>query len=393
MGNNVIMFKRTLNIPKGSFFLFGPRGVGKSSFLKNHKFDLIIDLLKEEDFMELLRNPSLLERRTHSLKEGAWILIDEVQRIPSLTNEVHRLIESKKFKFALTGSSARKLKLSGANMLGGRALTLKMEPLSAFEMREAFNLKQALAWGQLPLVVNQNDVAPKILQSYLQTYLKEEIAQEGLVRKLEPFARFIEISGIMNGQTLNFENLSREAHIKHSTVQHYFELLEDTLIAHKLPAYRPGVKVREGAKAKFYYFDAGVARAAAGYLFEDLDPAYEGFLFETFLFHELRCFNEYSEKFRTLSHYSCPSGDIDFVIELKKRTTSRKAEIICIEAKRSRRWESDFEREMRNIDASGKVKIAKKIGVYFGDKTIENDRVTVFPVLSFLEQLHSGKIF
>jgi predicted AAA+ superfamily ATPase len=259
-------------------------------------------------------------------------------------------------------------------MLGGRVIMLRMEPLSSFEIGSAFNLKQALNWGQLPLVVNQIELASKTLQSYLQTYLKEEIAQEGFVRKLEPFARFVEISCIMNQQTLNYENLGRDARVKNSSVQNYFELLEDTLADHKLNAYRPAAKVRENSKTKFYFFDVGVARVAARYLQDELDPVYEGFLFETLLFHELRCFNEYSERHRPLAHYATPTGDIDFIIEANIGT------VLLSEI---------FDR----LKVLLKLKSQTKDGCLFWRKFIEHEDFTVYPVLMFLEALHAGKIY
>ena len=199
-------------------------------------------------------------------------------------DEVHRLIESKGYRFALSGSSARKLKKGRANLLAGRAVTKHMEFLSFYELKDFFELKRVLNWGTLPLVVLNTGQASDILSAYVHTYIKEEIKEEGIVRRTEPFIRFLEIAGIMNGQQVNKENIARDSKVPRGTVDTYFSILEDTLLGGFLPAFRPEAKVREQTHPKFYWFDAGAARGAGGLLYEPLDSLWFGRSLETFIF-------------------------------------------------------------------------------------------------------------
>ena len=386
---------RLLKVPTRSFFLFGPRGVGKSTWLKSEvKAKATINLLESSTFLELSRNPSILEAKIGKLPAGSWIWIDEVQKIPQVLDEVHRLMEEHRWKFALSGSSARKLKRGGANLLGGRAITRIMESFSFYELGNEFELKNALDWGTLPLVaLNQKD-ARDILQAYVHTYIKEEIKEEGLVRKLEPFIRFLEIAGIMNGQLVNADNIAREAKIPRANVDVYFSILEDTLLGHLLPSYRPKAKVREGSHPKFYWFDPGVARGAAGLLNDPVDGLWYGTALETLIFHELRVYNHTSQKERTIAFYRTGSGvEIDFIIETKKRTVSSKPSAICIEVKYSKRWDRKWEAPMRSLKASGQVKVEKMFGVYMGADRYHFDGVDVLPVAHFLKLLYANKVF
>lgn len=389
------MFKnRLLKSPDHSFFLFGPRGVGKTTWLKkNFPQDLRFDLLSARVFLELSRDPSLLEARIGDLAAGRWVLIDEIQKLPSLLDEVHRLIEEKQFKFALTGSSARKLKRSGANLLAGRAHTLEMFSLTLPEWPVEFDLNRALNWGGLPLSILSS--SPKeFLRSYFYTYLKEEIQEEGLVRQIDPFIRFLEVAGILNGQVLNVENISRETGVKRVTLDKWFLILEDTLVGYRLPAWRPKIKVRESAHPKFYWFDPGVARAAAGLLDDPVDNVWLGYSLETWLLHEIRSYNSYHKKFRNLFYYSLPSDlDIDLIIETKRQTSSAKAEIIGIEFKLGKKWKREWEGPLRDLSKSNKVIVKQMIGIYMGTEVLKYGDFKVLPAETFLKQLHAGKIF
>ena len=204
------------------------------------------------------------------------------------------------WRFALCGSSARKLRRGGANLLAGRALTLAMESFSSAELGGEFDLDFALNWGLLPFVRNEPDAAADILAAYVNTYLKEELQAEGLIRNVPPFVRFLAVAGQINGQVLNVQNIAREAAVARSTVDTYFAVLTDTLVGHLLPAWRPGLKVREAAQPKFYWFDPGVARAAAGLLRDPADRLWQGTALETLIYHELRIYNEVSRKHRRL---------------------------------------------------------------------------------------------
>jgi len=388
-------FPRLLSPPSHSFFLFGPRLVGKSYWLKEHFAEARrFDLLENRTFLEMSRDPQILEARIGNPPAGTWVCLDEIQKIPSLLDEVHRLIETKKWKFALSGSSARKLKRGGANLLAGRAITKKMEGLSSEEMGDRFDLKGVLQWGSLPLVVLNPTNASEILSAYVHTYIREEIKEEGIVRKTEPFIRFLEIAALLNGQQVNKENIAREAKVPRSTVDVYFSILEDTLLGHFLPAYRPEAKVREQVHPKFYWFDGGVARSAAALLYDPLDSLWLGRALETFLFHDLRVYNHTKERHRPIFFYRTGAGaEIDFIIETKKRTSSSKPHVIAIEAKYATRWQRQWESPMRSLAATGKVKVEKMIGVYCGKETYHFEGLDVWPVSLFLSKLFGGEIF
>ena len=390
----LVEFERLLQKPEQSFFLFGPRGVGKSTWLRAHFSDAIrFDLLKAQDFLEFSRDPGRLEARIGRQPPGTWVLIDEIQKLPDLLDEVHRLIEEKRYRFALSGSSARKLKRTGANLLAGRAVQRLMFPFVSHEMGEHFELARALEWGNLPLSTQASDPAD-FLQSYLYTYLKEEIQEEGLVRQIEPFVRFLEITGVINGQVLNIENISRDAGAKRVTVDNWFAVLEDTLVGIRLPAWRPKIKVREPAHPKFYWFDPGVARAAAGLLRDPADRTWLGTALKSQILHEIRAHNSYSLKNRPLFYY--PSGtqqEVDIIIETRKGLPHSQAEIVGIEVKHSKKWNPDWELPLRNLKASGKVKVRRMIGIYQGEHPLQLGDFEVLPVELFLEQLHAGSVF
>ena len=237
-----------LKVPDRSFFLFGPRGVGKTSWLRQVLSDAaFFDLLDSFLYLELSQRPGRLEAMAGNLSENSWIVIDEIQKIPALLDEVHRLIENKGWRFALCGSSARKLRRGGVNLLGGRAVTRNLTAFSFSELGSAFDAEFSLQWGCLPLVQLDRENASDFLNSYVNTYIKEEIKEEGIVRSLPPFLRFLGIAGQLNGQLVNGQNIAREAGVSRSSVDVYFSILEDTLLGRFLPAYRPGVKVREQA--------------------------------------------------------------------------------------------------------------------------------------------------
>jgi predicted AAA+ superfamily ATPase len=388
-------FSRLLRIPDRSFFLFGPRGVGKSYLLRGALPEaVVLDLLETGLQLEMARQPSLLEARVGPRPRGAWVWIDEIQKVPALLDEVHRLIERRGWRFALSGSSARKLLRQGANLLGGRASTRHLEALSFAELGAAFETRRLLEWGALPMVVNERQHARDILSSYVHTYIREEIKEEGLVRRAEPFLRFLEVAGMLNGQTVSLENIGREAQVPRSSVTQYFSILEDTLVAHRLPAFQPQVKVREVAHPKYYWFDQGAARAAAGLLGEALDADWLGRALETLVFHEIRVYTRHAGGDRPLSYYRTRAGlEIDFVVQLERQTSSRRATIACIEVKTSRRWNRAWETAMRDLHASGRLAVDRMIGVYLGESPYHFDGVDVMPLGHFLRDLFAGRIF
>ena len=386
---------RLLQRPDRSFFLFGPRGTGKSTWLKQVLPDAFrLDLLDASLFLELSRDPHRLEALIGRRPAGAWIVLDEVQKVPALLDEVHRLMESKRWRFALCGSSARKLRRGGANLLAGRALTLSMESFSVAELGAAFDLGRALDWGLLPFVHNEPETAPDILAAYVNTYLKEELQAEGLIRNVPPFVRFLAVAGQINGQVVNAQNIAREAAVARSTVDTYFGILSDTLLGHRLPAWRPGLKVREAAQPKFYWFDPGVARAAAGLLREHADRLWQGYALETIVYHELRVYNETSRKHRALNYYRTPAGvEIDFIVETAKRRPGSDPRVVAIEVKRAERWDRAWEKAMMSLSASAGVQVDRMIGVYCGTRAYRFGEVQVWPVADFVKALHKGEVF
>lgn len=386
-----VHIKRSLAAPERSFFLFGPRGTGKSTWLREAFGQAVyLDLLDASLSLELSRDPHALEAIIGRKPPATWIVLDEIQKIPALLDEVHRLMELRHWQFALCGSSARKLRRTGVNLLAGRALTLYMEPFSSEELADRFDLDSCLQWGMLPIV--QTD-QPDVLSAYVNTYLKEEIREEGLVRKTPPFLRFLGIAGLLNGQVVNAQNISREAGVPRSSVDTYFSILTDTLVGHFLPAYRPRLKVREHTHPKFYWFDPGVARAAAGLLRDPADRSWLGFALETLVYHELRVFNEVARRHRPIAYYATASGtEIDFVVETRQGRPQSPPHVVLIEVKLAGRWDRRWERAMRDLAARSGLAVDRMIGVYTGPRPYHYDGLDVLPIGDFLRQLHQGRV-
>jgi predicted AAA+ superfamily ATPase len=387
--------KRLLKLPDRSFFLFGPRGVGKTTWLREVLADAsFFDLLDSFLYLEFSQSPGNLEAMIGNLPKGSWVVIDEIQKIPYLLDEVHRLMETRGWRFALCGSSARKLRRGGVNLLGGRAITRNLDTFSYKELGNLFDAEFALQWGFLPYVQLDRKNAPDILNSYVNTYIKEEIKEEGIVRSLPPFLRFLGIAGQLNGQLVNGQNISREAGVPRSSVDVYFSILEDTLLGYFLPAYRPSVKIREQTHPKFYWFDPGVARAAAGLLFEPVDRLWKGIALENMIYHELKVYNLTQNRNRPISFYRTGSGvEIDFVIETRKRRSTSNAHIVCLEIKLAEKWDRKWERPMRSLSKSDCIHVDKMIGIYTGKRAYYYDGIDVLPVQDFLERLHQGDVF
>ena len=387
------VIKRVLPIPKKSFMLFGPRGVGKSTWIRHQLPQALeIDLLEAKQFLPLNANPSLLQEMTRSLLAGDWVFIDEIQKVPALLDEVHSLYEKKRLHFALSGSSARKLRRGGANLLAGRALTTHMFPLTFQEYRSTASLQDALVWGSLPQVVTEPDFRQEYLYSYVQTYLREELVAEGIIRKLEPFLRALQVIGLYNGQILNVENIARESHVSRSSVDSYFGVLEDTLLGFRLYPLCPKWNAKENKHPKFYMFDVGVARACAGLLGEDLDSLWTGFSFETTIVNHVRAYNCYLQKHRDLFYYKFSDGyEVDLFIERKKKTLSSKQELVAIEIKASRHWDKRWNEPLLDLQAKSKGRIQSLVGVYQGKSRLEQSGVQIYPAEEFLLALHQGE--
>lgn len=386
--------ERGLSPPERSFFLFGPRGVGKSTWLKRHfGGKAVYNLLDPRLFLRLSRDPGVLRAELLPMPRRSWVVIDEVQKVPAVLDVVHEMIEERALRFALSGSSARKLRRGGGNLLAGRAVTRSLFPFTSAELGDRFDLDSVLRFGALPLVCQEPESARDILATYFQTYIREEVREEGLVRKIEPFLRFLEVAGLMNGQQVNASALAREASVPRTIVDQYFSVLQDTLVGHLLPAYRPRAKVREQGHPKFYWFDAGVARAAAGLLDQEPESEWMGRSLETWVLHELRSALAYAGLGHSLSYYRTKSGvEVDFVLELKKATLSKPAEVVTIEVKHSRSWDSRWSKVNPLADASG-VKVRRSLGVYLGERKLSYPSMEVLPVAEFGAALHGGRLF
>jgi predicted AAA+ superfamily ATPase len=338
------MLKRILNPPSQSFFLLGPRGTGKSTWLRALFPDAhLIDLLSEATYQGLLANPASLANQLRAVHPGKWVIIDEVQRLPALLNEVHRFIEQKRLKFVLCGSSARKLKRSGVNLLAGRALNRSMHPFVPEELGESFDVDNALQFGLLPIVWDSVEKS-ETLAAYAQLYLKEEIQAEALVRNLSGFARFLPIAALYQGQALNVSNIAREAGIARTTVVGYLEILEETLLCFRLPAFEAKMRVRERKLPKWYWCDPGLVRAikrSSGVLI----PEETGALFEGLVAQLLRAYIDYRRIFDVM-YYWAPAGsvktEVDFIL-------LRNREFVAVEVKSGRVFSKRWCRGLRAI--------------------------------------------
>lgn len=344
------------------------------------------DLLLDEDYLPLLGNSSSLRSEVEALPPESWIVIDEVQRIPNLLNVVQDLIarHGDRYRFAMSGSSARKLRRLDVNLLAGRAIDRRMLPLTSAELGGDFDLMRALAHGMLPSVVTRQDYAIDILTTYVGTYLKQEIQQEALVDDVGAFHRFLKVAGILNGELLNVSAVARDAAVARSTVERYFDILEDTLIALRLPGWQPRLKVRERSTPKFYLFDTGVARALTGRLRDPLSDLEVGKLLETFVLHELRAASWYQNRGGEISYWRSSGGqEVDFI-------WARGDSIVAIEVKASERWDSKDGRALKEIAASGRARTA--YGVYRGNRALRDGEVLILPCAQFLERLHAGDV-
>lgn len=317
-----------------SFFIFGARGSGKSTYLKN-QFNAdfhYINLLEDKWESRYHSTPDLLKNDLAALKPAPkWVVIDEVQKIPKLLDVVHDLIESENYKFILTGSSARKLKRGSANLLAGRAFNYQMFPFTHIELKEQFNLDFVLQWGALPKVFSLQMSADRaeFLRSYSQTYLKEEILQEQIVRNGTAFRDFLEVAAQENGKALNFTKIAREIVVDTKTAQSFFQILEDTLVGFFLPAFHKSKRKSVKLQPKFYIFDLGVKKAMERSLQQKVVPGTSSYgqAFEHFIICETFRLNSYFRLDYNLSHYQTSAGgELDLIL-------NRSRKVIAIEIK------------------------------------------------------------
>ncbi len=381
------MYPRRLARPERSFFLLGPRGTGKTTWLRGELPDALwFDLLRTQVFLDLTRRPDLFRQQVEARRPGAWVVVDEVQRAPGLLHEVHALMaeHGRAYRFALSGSSARKLRRLDVDLLAGRAINRQCFPLTAAETGFDLDVPRVLCVGLLPQIHSDPAYAIDALDAYVTNYLREEIQQEALVRRFESFARFLQVAALLNGQVVNVAGVARDAAVARPTVQGYFDVLVDTLLGVWLPAWQRRAKVKEVASSKFYLFDPGVARALAGRVREPLDSAERGFLLETWVFHELRATLAYGSLGGELRYWRTPSGsEIDFVW-----TRGRRA--VGIEVKAAATWRREFGGPLKSLLADGVIHAG--YGVYLGEAELKDGPLRVLPLLRFLKALAGGDV-
>ena len=376
------VFERLIKKPlesRKSFFLFGPRGTGKTTWLKHRLPEaLFVNLLQSEYYNRLSANPGHLRQLIPPDHTG-WTVIDEVQRIPALLNEVHDLIEARGLVFVLTGSSARTLRRREVNLLAGRALTYRMHPLTAVEQHEAFNLRDSVQLGHLPARFSESDPA-KYLKDYVQTYLREEVMQESLTRNIGHFSHFLEVASFSQGVTINISAVAREAHIERSVAENYFSILEDLLIAVRLPVFSRKAKRKLISQKKFYFFDAGVFRAIRPVGPLDSDAEIDGPALETLVLQELRAVNDHHDYGYQISFWRTRSSlEVDFVLYGPRG-------LLAIEIKRSTQIQPRDTRALREFKKD--YPPAKCFVFYGGPSALYMDEVTVLPIEHALRNLH-----
>jgi predicted AAA+ superfamily ATPase len=385
------MHKRVIKLQelstKKSLFLFGPRSTGKSTLLRKIFSDKqIINLLKSDIFLKLSERPSLLREIAKDLREkkiitkNTPIIIDEIQKIPQLLDEVHLLIEEEKFSFILTGSSARKLKRHGVNLLAGRAWECQLFPLTYSEL-ENFNFEKYLLYGGLPVVFDSESPLEE-LDAYINTYLKEEIKEEALVQKIIPFARFLKVAALSNSEQINYANIANDSGIPASSVRAYYDILVDTFIGFTLEPWRASKKRKAITTAKFYFFDIGVANFLSE--INELNAKSEEFgrAFEHFIALELRAYLSYARIKKNLTFWRTESHcEVDFIIGNE----------IAIEVKSTKKVTDKHLSMLRKLEEE---KIIKKFYLISLDKMerVTDDNIHIIYWESFLQDLWSNKI-
>ena len=382
------MFKRQLSLPaagKQTFFLWGARQTGKTTLLRaNYPDALWIDLLLADEFRRYLHNREILREQLAVRPAGRQVVIDEVQKVPQLLDEAHWLHEHRKIRFALCGSSARKVKRGQANLLGGRAVRYELHGLTAHELASDFNLTRLLNHGYLPTVYQSDNPRP-LLNGYVADYLKEEIAAEGLVRNLPVFSEFLNVAVLSDAELVNFSTIARDCGVSSPAIKGYFQILEDTLLGRWLAAYTRRPKRRVIGAPKFYFADVGIVNHLARR--GDLHPRSElyGKAFENWIFHELMAHNSYSQAFARLSYWRLASGvEVDFIVNDME---------LAIEAKATAKVSADHLRGLRALKED-QPRIKQRIIVCL-ERTSRRteDGILILPAAEFCDSLARGDLF
>jgi len=379
MRKTIIKRNVELTLPKGkSCFLWGPRKAGKSYWIREHLKDaVLIDLLKTDVFSEYASRPALLRERFEN--EKRLIVIDEVQKIPALLDEVHWLIENRGSQFLLTGSSARKLRKGHANLLGGRAWRRTMLPLSISEV-SGFNLEEALVSGMLPPhYLSENPIED--LRAYVADYLKEEIAAEALTQNIPAFSDFLRVAAITSSELLNYTNIARECGINQRTVRAYFDILEDSFLGFRLPAWTRSKKRRMITAEKFYFFDVGVANYLAG---RHPQPGNSDFgkSLEHLILMELRAYQTYRNPEMPLCYWRTSSGiEVDFLLGESE---------LAVEVKSGKVHEGDL-KGLKALSQDKSVKHKVVVCTETMPRTTQ-EGIVVLPLEAFTEKLWAGEL-
>lgn len=383
------MFNRSLTLPPAgseTFFLWGPRQTGKTTLLREtYPAARWIDLLMADGFRRYASRPELLrqELADDDRAAGRQIVIDEVQKVPALLDEVHWLHENRGVQFALCGSSARKVRRGGANLLGGRAIRYELHGLTAHELGDAFDLDRLLNHGYLPRPY-ESSRPTRLLDAYVGTYVREEIAAEGLVRNLPTFSEFLVAASLGDTELVNYSNIARECGVSSHTVKSYFEILEDTLLGHWLPAYRKRLKRRVRLSPKFYFSDVGIVNRLSRRGTLERGSALYGKAFENWVSHELRAHRAYTESDAALAYWRLTGGtEVDFIVNDME---------VAIEAKASANITSTHLKGLRTLHEEHLA--ARRIVVCLEPRPRRtDDGIEVLPARTFVERLWSGSIY
>jgi predicted AAA+ superfamily ATPase len=368
------MISRNISLPESSTFLFGPRGTGKTLWLKTKYPDAIyIDLLDSSIALRLTAQPGRIVEFIPPEYTGT-VIVDEVQKIPELLDEIHKLIESTPIQFILTGSSPRKLRKPGTNLLAGRALTRSSFPLTAVELGKTFDLEKMLKYGHLPTLYDdrKNFIPEDYLSSYVQTYLKEEILQEGLTRNIGGFTRFLEAASFSQGEVLNISGVAREAAINRKVVEAYFDILEDLLIAVRIQVFQKKAKRRMVQHPKFYFFDVGVYRTIRPKGPLDAPEEIDGAALETIVLQELRAWISYNHLDLSIYYWRTTNGqEVDFILYGAEG-------FIALEVKRSNRFDR---KDLKGLKAfKSDYPSARCILLYGGKENLYHDDLEIIPM-------------
>jgi predicted AAA+ superfamily ATPase len=379
MIENIPYIKRLVDLnvllDKKSHFLLGPRQTGKTFLIhRTLKNVRVYDLLDSEIYLALSRNPGRISEELQP--QDRIIVVDEIQRLPELLNEVHRLIETKGVRFLLTGSSARKLRRGGINLLGGRARTKYLHPLTYKELNEHFDLFLAIERGLIPSIYFSDDPRAD-LQAYAGAYLQQEILAEGATRNIPAFSRFLRVAALCNATIVNFTNVANDAQVARTTVYEYFEILKDTLIIYELPAWRKSKKRKPLASSKYYFFDVGAVAVLQEREFRAGTPEF-GEAFETYLMHELKSYSDYISG-EQLSYWRSTSGfEVDFII----------GDHTALEIKAKKNLSPKDIKSLRMLAEEGKLK--RYICVSMEPRRRKIGNIDILPYKEFLELLWNG---